>query len=75
MTTNNQSLPVDPTAYLSWSLDVDCPHCKESVDLSDNDDENTVFSAIFNNDWGNLKGHEVTCPHCAAEFKISEVEY
>ena len=68
-------MTTEATAYLSWSLDIDCPKCNESIDLSDDDDDNVVSGAIFHNNWDALDGHEVTCKHCAHEFKVKTVEY
>lgn len=65
------------TAYLDWSLDVECPKCKEDNDLASgsHDGDHTVSRAIFSNAWADLKGHEVTCEHCGHEFKLDEVGY
>lgn len=63
------------TAYLEYSVNVECPKCEESTDLVDNDDDHIVSRAIFSNNWDALKGHEVTCEHCGHEFKIEKVEY
>jgi ribosomal protein S27E len=62
-------------ALLSWSLWVDCPECDdETICLCDGSD-NTIAKAIFNNNWDNLKGHEVECPYCGKTFAIEKVEY
>lgn len=42
---------LDVTAYLSWSVDVDCPECGESTDLAKDDDDHIISGAIFNNKW------------------------
>jgi len=65
----------EPIAYLDWSVDVECPKCKECFDISYDDDDRVVASAIFNNNWDALKDHEVICEHCKHEFKIEGVEY
>ena len=65
----------NPIAYLDWSVDVECPACKEEFDLTDHDDDRVVASAIFNNNWDALKGYEAICEHCQHEFKIESVEY
>jgi len=65
----------NPIAYLDWSVDVECPECKEVFDISYNDDDRIVASAIFNNNWEVLKDREVTCEYCEHEFKIDSVEY
>ena len=64
------------TAYLDWSLDVECPKCSEDNTISDSehDPEHAVSKAIFTNAWDDLKGFEVTCKHCSHEFKLDEVE-
>lgn len=66
------------TAYLDWSLDIECPHCKEDVDLvkyeSDSGD-NSIAGLIFTNRWSELEGWDVECPHCHNDFKIEKVEY
>lgn len=62
-------------AYLSWSLDVDCPKCEEEIDLCINDCDQVVSGAIFNNKWDDLKGHVVTCIKCKHEFVLGGVEY
>lgn len=65
------------TAYLEYSVNVDCPKCEESNDITDSehDTECEVPKALFNNKWDDLKGFDVTCEHCGHEFKIEEVEY
>ncbi len=65
------------TATLDWSLDVDCPDCKESVNLTEYDSatDYSIAKLIFNNKWSQLEGYEITCPHCAHEFKLDKVEY
>ena len=63
-------------ACLSWSLDVECPGCKEDIDLSACDtDDYSIARRIFTNEWDKLQGHEITCPHCAHEFTLDGVEY
>jgi len=66
-------LPVN--AQLSWSLDARCPHCGRYIDLKNCGDGEDFARAIFNNNWGALKGVEVACPHCKKDFLIGEVEY
>jgi len=62
-------------AILSWHLWIDCPKCKETIDLADCDDDGWISIPIFNNKWDDLKDEDVACPECGYEFKISEVEY
>jgi hypothetical protein len=60
-------------AYVSWSLDIECPECGESIDISKDDDEDRISTSIFNNSWERLIGHSVICPKCSVEFDIDEV--
>jgi C4-type Zn-finger protein len=60
-------------AYVYWSLDIDCPECGESIDISNDDDEGHISTSIFNNSWDRLIGRSVMCPVCGAEFDIDEV--
>ena len=64
-------------AQLSWSLDVDCPHCGADIDLAtgDYDCDHYIAINVFNNTWGKLKGYEVTCAECDKEFVLGEIEY
>lgn len=66
----------ESVATLSWSLDVECPACKQDNDLSTSphDDDHEFGRAIFSNEWDALNGYEVTCQHCQHEFKIEKVE-
>ncbi len=65
-------------AFLDWSLDVECPHCKEEVDLVQYDadhGDNDFSTRIFNNRWDELRGWMVECPNCHNDFLIDRVEY
>jgi len=62
-------------ALLSFSVDAECPHCKEEVDIARDDPDTIVASAIFRNAWHDLKGYEVDCPSCGKQFVIGKVEY
>ena len=66
-----------PTAYLDWSLNVECPECGENVDLAEspNDDDGCFSGPIFSNNWDHLENAEVCCPECAHSFEIDEVVY
>lgn len=66
-----------PIAYLEWSLNVECPKCKESNDLAhpEHDSEHSIAKHIFANDWDKLQGWEVTCLHCGHEFTIDSAQY
>ena len=66
------------TAFLDWSLDIECPHCKEKVDLVQYDGDsgdNYIASRIFGDRWGTLAGYDIECPHCHNDFQIDRVEY
>jgi hypothetical protein len=60
-------------AHVSWSLDIDCPECGESIDISKDDDGGHISIRIFNNSWDRVVGHSVICPKCSVEFDIDEV--
>jgi glutaredoxin len=65
-------------AFLYWSLDVECQHCKEDVDLvqyDSNHGDNDIATRIFTNRWADLEGWLVECPHCHNDFFIDRVEY
>ena len=66
-----------PVATLQWSLDVDCPRCDKSNDLSgpEHDTDLLIARHIFNNEWNKLNGREVRCWHCGHEFTVEKVEY
>ena len=66
------------TAQLSWNLWIDCPHCGETLDLSDPesfDQDGVISIPIFNNKWDNLEGREIECNSCHRSFDIENVEY
>jgi len=67
----------NPIGILSWSLDVECPKCKEDFDAveQDADGDYVIATKIFNNDWNSVAGCELTCPNCKHEFQIGGVEY
>lgn len=64
-------------AYVDWSLWVECPNCKEDINLNDEryDIDGEISKPIFNNDWSKLIGFEVACPGCDCEFKLDGVEH
>ena len=74
MTTTQTDKPI---ALLDWSLNVDCPSCKEEIDLVEYDsaDDYHIAQKIFSNAWSKLEGFEITCPHCQHEFELGKVEY
>jgi hypothetical protein len=63
-------------AVLDWSLNVECPKCKQDIDLAkvERNEDGQYSRAIFNNKWHDLEGEEVECS-CGNIFKIKEVEY
>lgn len=64
------------TAYLQYTVDIECPHCEMVFDLVEhNDDDGVISTPIFNNEWDDLKGLEVVCDHCSKEFILEKVEY
>ena len=63
------------TAYVDWSLEIECPSCKQEFNLAYCDDDGVFASAIFNNNWDSLRGDEVQCIYCEHKFKIDSVEY
>lgn len=64
-------------ASLSWNLFIECPHCKEDIDLADSphDDEGYFSEPLFNNKWDRIEGAEVDCPKCKNTFSVSSVVY
>lgn len=62
-----------PTAYLYYRVDVDCPSCGHTFDLTEGDD-GTFVTPIFNNNWDALEDWECHCPVCEHEFEIQKVE-
>lgn len=64
-------------ANLSWSLDVECTHCKFEFDITRSgcDEEGLIASYIFNNRWSLLKGHEIECGQCNKAFVLGGVEH
>lgn len=66
-----------PIGRLSWHLFVDCPCCKEAFNAATVDAENdyVITRLIFNNEWDQVPGCDLTCPNCEHEFQIGEIEY
>lgn len=64
------------TAILSWHLFIDCK-CGETIDLADSEEDydGRISTPIFNNKWDDLKGEEVTCPHCKNSIIIENIEH
>lgn len=68
------------TPILSWSLDCECPHCKEDLDLERlgecyPDHAAEISQAIFNNKWDDLEDYEFPCPECDKDIVIKEIVY
>lgn len=64
-----------PLAFLNFSLYVNCPHCDELMDLSENDFDYIVTNALFDNRWDDLNGYDTSCPKCDTDFQIEKVVY
>ena len=62
-------------ARLIAALLVECPACGEDFDLFDEDDDYRFQKPIFNNDWGALRGIEITCPSCGNRIEIEKVTW
>lgn len=66
------------TAFLEYSINVDCPHCEKEVDLLDvesNAGDNSISAIVFTNEWDQLKGWPIECPHCHMDFELAGLEY
>ena len=68
------------TGRISVHIFVDCPKCKETVDLIDLDDEdNKVGWALFGSSVVPAAWHELNidceCPVCHTNFVLGELEY
>ena len=63
------------TATWSISLDTECPHCKEDVDLTDYDDFwiDRNFDACEHGT-ERSKNVDVVCPKCGESFEV-DLEY
>lgn len=57
-------------AIFNWQLNVECPGCKDDIDLSDDPD---FAEWIFTNKWDKLEGEEVYCGNCDEYIEITEV--
>ena len=53
-------------ARLRAELLVECPACGEDYRFQ---------KPIFNNDWGALRGIEITCPSCGNRIEIEKVTW
>ena len=65
----------DIKAQLDYSLNVDCPKCKSSIDLLEQEGDGEFSTPIFNNRWDELKGEHVICPECDDEFTLDGCRY
>jgi glutaredoxin len=66
------------TAFLEYSINVDCPHCENDVDLLDvesNAGDNSISARVFTSEWDQLKGWPIECPHCHTDFELARLEY
>lgn len=65
-------------AYLGWTLDVQCPHCSQEIDLVEYDSENDpcfIAEKIFEGLWNELRDYKVECTNCHEEFQLECVIY
>lgn len=63
------------TAYVEWSLGIECPSCNQEFDLANCDEDGEIAKSIFSNNWDRLIGRQVECIYCNNKFKIGKVEY
>ena len=56
----------NPVAYWSIRLDTECPECQAEFDLIDLDS----FKESSISPLDRVKGYEITCPHCEAEYLL-----
>lgn len=67
------------TGWLRISIDVECPHCKQCVDLTKinslTDDGYIYKEVIEGKDALRCKylDAKVNCPHCAEVFEVGEI--
>ena len=68
-------------ATLNVSVEIECPHCENLIDLFDLDDmrdDGHLWEIIerwrVNNGWKNVN-EEITCPECKKIFIFDELEY
>jgi phage FluMu protein Com len=65
-------------AYLEYEINVDCPHCKEEVDLVKLESDagnNSISARVFTNRWDDLIGWFIECPHCKSDFELERLDY
>jgi endogenous inhibitor of DNA gyrase (YacG/DUF329 family) len=55
-------------AQWNISLDVECPHCKNDVDLMDMDDFGEYLNKGTIDDSLHVENVEVYCPECGEDF-------
>lgn len=66
-------------AQVDFKVDVECPHCKEAINLIDDghNDDGAISDIFFSNSskaWVDV-GFEICCKHCDQEFILDELEY
>lgn len=61
----------------SYCVQVECPECLHSFDATDNDDDNCVTSAMFENTSESCTDMdiEIVCPDCGCELILDELTY
>ena len=65
-------------AFIEYSINVDCPHCGEDIDLVDvesNSGDHDISHLVFTNEWDKLEGWDIDCPHCKQSFQLEKLEY
>ena len=71
--TNPQTTAKPTSATWSVSLDCECPHCKEDVDLLAYTDFWDAHRGLEIPEHGTdrSRGMEVTCPECGEDFEVN----
>lgn len=65
-------------AFLEYSINVDCPHCEEDIDLVDmesNSGDHDISNLVFRGAWDSLINWDIDCPHCKQAFQLEKLEY
>jgi rubredoxin len=64
---------------LSYQVYVSCPKCKILVDIVEQDDENLLSYALFDNNYNKPKWENLeltfTCTNCNVEFELNNIVY
>lgn len=60
---------------LSITLYVDCPHCKELINLMDNyyNDDGQIYDIVVNRNHNVDIGHEFNCGECGEELTLEAI--